>query len=61
MTHLEKMAKPVTVTLSNGEWDVVLGQVTGEWSKVRSESDRKPYEETLQHIRQTIFRAQERP
>jgi hypothetical protein len=54
------MATPVTVTLESGDWDVIQGFVTGEWSKVRLDKDRAPYTENLGKIRRAISEAQER-
>jgi hypothetical protein len=61
MTSLQKLEQPVAVTLTAGQWDVVLTLVTVEWFKVRQEQGREAeaYTKTLHEIRQRIIRETE--
>lgn len=59
MTHCERMDQPIAITLTDGDWLVIQGLLTREWSDVRKERDNPPlraaYFETLTRIRQTII------
>jgi len=59
MTTLQKLEKPVTITLKSGDLDILAGLLIGEWQIVRHE-DRAPYAENLLRIRREIFKAQEK-
>lgn len=65
MTHTERMDRPISITLTDGDWCIIQGLLTKEWSSVKAEcfdlehEGRKPYIETLERMRQTIIRKTE--
>lgn len=56
MTHIERMAKPVTITFASGNWDIIQGLLTREINHVRDDSNRAPYLATLDAMKQKIIR-----
>lgn len=55
-----KLARPVTVTLPSGDWDMVAGLLIQEATSVNGDANRKSYYYNLMEVRRLIFQAQER-
>ena len=58
--NIEKLLKPVSVTFPLGHWDVIIGLLTGERSRIALDPDRKEYLATLDDMRRRITECQER-
>ncbi len=57
MTFLQKMDRPISITLPAADWWVVQGLLTQERNKVRDEATRPEYLKTLERMRDTIIRS----
>lgn len=57
MTHLQRMDRPVSITLPSADWDVIQGLITGERNMVRNERTRPEYLKTLERMRREIIRS----
>jgi hypothetical protein len=50
------MDRPISITMSSCDWDILLGLVTAEWSEIRKDPNRGAYYETLTAIRGVLIR-----
>lgn len=57
MTHVERMERPVSITLPSADWDVIQGLLTSERNTIRNERMRPEYLKTLERIRREIIRS----
>jgi len=57
---LAKMDKPVSVTFTSGDWDVVAGLLMGEIYRIKDIGHRRDYCENLRNMRRLIFQAQDK-
>lgn len=62
MTHIQRMERPISIALTDGDWCVIQGLLTKERNSVKNEcfdaehEGRKSYIDTLERLRQTIIR-----
>ena len=56
MTHIQRLERPVSITLPAGDWDIIQGLLNGERNKVRDEGTRPEYLKTLERMRSEIIR-----
>jgi len=47
MTQIQRMDRPVSITLPSADWDIIQGLLTGERNAVRDEGTRPEYLKTL--------------
>ncbi len=62
MTHVQRMDRPISITLKSADWDMIQGLVTQERNNVKAEcfdaehEGRKPYLDTLERVRLELIR-----
>lgn len=56
MTHVQRMERPVSITMPSADWDVIQGLITSERNMVRNERTRPDYLKTLERMRLEIIR-----
>tara|TARA_R110000868_G_scaffold64453_8_gene193504 strand:- start:967 stop:1146 length:180 start_codon:yes stop_codon:yes gene_type:complete len=55
MTHIERLANPVAITLPSGDWDIIQGLLTWEINHVRDDANRAAYLKTLEAMKHKII------